>query len=73
MEPARSIVKSLGGPTLVAAEFGLSTGAVVRWYKSAEKGGCGGLIPSNRIPALCRMARTQKRFLEPNMFFEGHV
>jgi hypothetical protein len=73
MEPARSIVKNLGGPTQVAAFFAISPGAVVRWYTPADKGGCGGLVPSHRIPALCKLARRRRQFLEPNMFFEGHL
>lgn len=78
MEPAKSIVAMLGGPTAVATyltdktDRHLTTGAVARWYMPAPTG-CAGIIPSRHIPALCKMAKKAKKFLEPNMFFRGHL
>lgn len=72
MEPAKSIVTALGGPTKVAAALKMTPSGVTRWYAEGPTG-CGGLVPSHRIPALCKLARKQKRFLEPNMFFDGHI
>lgn len=62
----------LGGPAKVAAALEMSPSGVTRWY-AAGPGGCGGLIPSHRVAALCKMARKRKQFLEPNMFFDGHI
>ena len=74
MDPAKSIVLSLGGPTKVGGIVGLSASAVSKWWAPLGKGGCGGLIPSRHIPALVRYARDELgRFLEPNMFFAGHI
>jgi len=73
MEPARTIVASLGGPQKVAKWLALSPGAVSKWYAPASQGGCNGLVPSKHIPPLCRLAKIQDKFLEPNMFFEGHL
>lgn len=73
MEPARSIVVSLGGPKKVAEALGLTTGAVSKWWAPPEAKGCGGLIPSWHIVALCKIARDRRQFLEPNMFFVGHL
>jgi hypothetical protein len=73
MEPAKSIVAMLGGPKKIAILLKLSTGAITKWYLSTEKGGCGGLIPSRHIVSLCKFAASKRKFLEPNMFFEGHV
>lgn len=73
MEPARAIVLMLGGPKKIAVLLGLSTGAITKWYASVETGGCGGLIPSRHIVTLCQFARRKRVFLEPNMFFAGHI
>lgn len=73
MEPALSIVRSLGGPTKVGLIVNLSTSAVSKWWAPLDKGGCGGLIPSRHVGALVRAARAAGKFLEPNMFFAGHL
>lgn len=73
MEPAHSIVVMLGGPQIVAQWLSLTPGAVSRWYAPLKHGGCGGLVPSRHVPALCRLAKVQGKFLVPNMFFEGHL
>ena len=68
MEPARSIVFRLGGPSAVSRAVGISPGGVCRWYMPTPTG-CGGIIPSKYIPILCAMAKKDDLFLEPNMFF----
>jgi hypothetical protein len=70
MEPAKSIVASLGGPRAVAIAVGISASGVCKWY--GDKGH-DGLVPSRYIPALCRLARERGQFLEPNMFFAGRI
>jgi hypothetical protein len=72
MEPAKSIVRMLGGSAEVARQLNLSASGVCRWYIAPPRG-CGGLIPSRHIPQLCALAREQNKFLEPNMFFRGHL
>jgi hypothetical protein len=69
MEPARAIVTMLGGPKIVADFFGVSVGAITKWYVSAQKGGCDGVIPAKRVAGLLELARKQGKFLEPNMLY----
>lgn len=45
MEPAKSIIKALGGPNVVAEMTGVSRSAVWRWTLPRERGGSDGLIP----------------------------
>jgi hypothetical protein len=68
VEPARSIVLRLGGPSAVSRAVGISPGGVCRWYMPQPKG-CGGRIPSKYIEQLCNLAKANGLFLEPNMFF----
>jgi hypothetical protein len=72
MEPAQSIVVSLGGVTAVARYLGLAPSSVSRWSAPIPRGS-GGVIPSNHIPKLCKLARSMGLFLEPNHFFRGHL
>jgi hypothetical protein len=69
MPKARSIVEMLGGAKIVSDFLGITTGAVSRWYAPVERGGCGGFIPSKHVPELCKLAKQQGKFLEPNMMF----
>lgn len=73
MEPAKSIVARIGGPRIVSGLLGLTPGALTKWWTPRERGGCGGLIPSAHIVKLIPLARARGVFLEPNMFFEGHI
>jgi hypothetical protein len=72
-QPAKRIVDMLGGPNAVAKWLALTPGAVSKWYVRVEDGGCAGLVPSKHIPSLCRLAKVHDTFLEPNMFFDGHL
>lgn len=45
MEPARSVIKKLGGEARVSEITGTSYTAPYRWQHSKERGGTGGLIP----------------------------
>lgn len=72
-EPAKAIVRMLGGPKVVACLLGLSVSAITKWYTPTARNGCGGLIPSPHIVRLCQFARENRKFLEPNMFFAGHI
>ncbi len=70
-DPAKAIVRSLGGPLKVAEGCKLTASAVCRWY-SPRSTDCG-LVPSRHIPTLIQLAKTQGQFLEPNMFFRGRL
>jgi hypothetical protein len=69
MQPAKMIVQSLGGPSAVAKELGITPGGVCRWYMPKPKG-AGGRVPGKYVPQLCAMARRLDLFLEPNIFYE---
>jgi hypothetical protein len=71
-EPAYSIIRRLGGATVVAEALGLSPGAVSRWYMPRPRG-LGGVVPSKHIKTLCEMAEKSNILLEPNMFFQPPV
>lgn len=73
MEPALSIVQSLGGVTALARYLKITAGAVSKWSTPTQRGGRGGLIPATYIPALCKLARAKGVFLEPNSFYRGHL
>lgn len=45
MEPAASIIKSLGGPKAVATRLSVALTAPYRWQSPEDKGGTGGEIP----------------------------
>lgn len=57
MEPAKTIIKRLGGPTAVAREIGLSRVTVSRWQTGKDKGGTNGNIPYTHIPKLYSLAK----------------
>lgn len=59
MEPASTIIKLLGGPTKVAAIASVHRVRVSNWMRPKEKGGTGGRIPQNHIPALLAAARAR--------------
>jgi hypothetical protein len=63
----------LGGSSAVSRDLGdITPSGVFRWSEAPPKG-TGGLIPSRYIPRLIRIAHKRKLFLEPNMFFRGHL
>jgi len=57
MEPAHSIIKNLGGPSVVAEIAGVHRTRVSNWSRAKEKGGTGGVIPFKHVPALLDAAR----------------
>lgn len=68
MEPAKSIIKKLGGPTIVAKEIGLSRVTVSRWGASKSKGGTNGFIPYSHVPKLLKFAREREVELSASDF-----
>lgn len=56
MEPARSIIKKLGGEAKVAEVTDTALTAPYRWQHPRDKGGTGGRIPQRHIPRLLEYA-----------------
>ena len=57
MEPAKTIIKTLGGPSAVAAIAGVHRTRVSNWMRPKDAGGTGGVIPFKHVPALLNAAR----------------
>lgn len=69
MEPAATIIKSLGGPTAVALHLGLHRTRVSNWARSKAAGGTGGSIPQKHIQLLMVWAREKGVELSHSDFF----
>ena len=76
LEPAYSLIKKFGGPKglwsgikVVAAVTRSDPSRVYRWMRPKEKGGTGGLIPSDRQKALLDYARENKLRVKADDFF----
>lgn len=57
MEPAKTIIKRLGGEAKVAEITGTAFTAPYRWQHPREKGGTGGTIPQKHHRTLIDYAR----------------
>jgi len=57
MEPASTIIKRLGGRSVVAARCGVLPNRPSYWKMPKERGGTDGLIPAKHIPALIAFGR----------------
>ncbi|SEL41286.1 hypothetical protein SAMN04488032_12710 [Pacificibacter marinus] len=57
MEPAKTIILALGGPTEVAKVVGVHRTRVSMWKVPRAKGGTGGVIPHWHIEKLMAAAR----------------
>lgn len=57
MEPARTIIRKLGGPNKVSEVAGVHRTRVSNWARPKEAGGTGGNIPFKHVPALLAHAR----------------
>lgn len=69
MEPAKSIIKRLGGEKAVAEITATSYTAPYRWQHPLAKRGTGGVIPQRHIPTLLAYARQHGIALAPDDFF----
>ena len=49
MEPAKSVISALGGPSAVARICGCHRTRVSNWVRPKDKGGTGGRIPQNHL------------------------
>jgi hypothetical protein len=70
MEPARTIIRKLGGEAAVAELTGTASTAPYRWQYSREKGGTGGLIPQKYHRMMLDHARANGIRLRPSDFME---
>ena len=68
MEPARTIIKRLGGPNKVAEITGVHRTRVSNWARSKAVGGTGGAIPFKHVPALLAAAKDVGVDLETDDF-----
>lgn len=68
MEPASTIIKKLGGVTVVAKVTRTAYTAPYRWQSAREKGGTDGFIPRRYHPALLDYARENDIPLSPAEF-----
>lgn len=66
---AENIITKCGGAQVVADWLGLKVSAVHRWKYPPERGGTGGLVPSNRQQDLLEKARANGVDLTPDDFF----
>jgi len=57
VEPAKTIIRRLGGPSAVASLLGVHRTRVSSWQRSRTSGGTSGRIPQNHIPELLAYAR----------------
>jgi hypothetical protein len=72
MEPARTIIKLLGGEAKVSEITGRAYTAPYRWQHPVEKGGTGGLIPQRLHVRLLDYARANGIPLSPADFLPVH-
>lgn len=68
MEPARTIIKRLGGEAAVAAATGTAYTAPYRWQYPKARGGTGGLIPQRHHRRLLDFAAKVGVALQPDDF-----
>lgn len=69
MEPATTIITLCGGIEAVAEMVNRSTSRVHRWTYPKDRGGTGGLIPSESAMRLLDAARGRGIDLRPEHFF----
>lgn len=69
MEPAKTVIELCGGFDAVASMTGRTSLRVRRWTYPKDRGGTGGLIPSDCQQALLEQARLRGVMLEPRHFF----
>jgi len=70
-EPAKSVINKFGGSKIVASACKRDVTSVNRWRVTREKGGTGGLIPSQCQPLLLQFAKENQIEFKPSEFFES--
>lgn len=69
LEPAKSVIKKLGGPERVAGITKANVSRVYRWMYPRERGGTGGMIPYSQAQKLIQFAGSEGIDLAPADFF----
>jgi hypothetical protein len=67
-EPANSIIKKFNGLTAVAEIANVTPHTVMRWRRTREDGGTGGVIPHWHMGKLLEAAREKNIDLAPTDF-----
>lgn len=57
MSQAQNIIAKFGGVPALAKAAGLSLNSVYKWTYPKERGGTGGLIPTDKLPAVLDAAQ----------------
>jgi hypothetical protein len=73
LDPARYVIKRLGGVRAVAEIAGVDESTVRRWMMPREKKGSGGFIPVERAQVLLQWARENKIKLKADDFFVSNA
>lgn len=73
INPAVKIIEVFGGVALVAEATNRGRAQIHRWTYPRERGGTGGLVPSEAQIRLLCFAAEHGIPLEPRHFFEGLV
>ena len=68
MEPANTIIQTLGGATRIANEIGIHRVSVSKWKMPKDKGGTGGVIPISRVIALLMLSERLGKCLTADDF-----
>lgn len=68
-DPAQTVIEICGGAREVARMVNRSYSRVLRWTYPKERGGTGGLIPSDVQNELLAAARAEGKDLRPEHFF----
>ncbi len=69
LEPANTVIEICGGFSVVAEVCQRNETRVRRWCYPKERGGTGGLIPSDMQQLLMAAAKKRKWPLKPEHFF----
>lgn len=72
-EPADTIIKKFCGLKAVSEVVGVSPHTVMRWRRSREAGGTGGVIPHWHMDKLLAAARDRDIDLKPADFLPASV
>ena len=72
MSPAEKVIKKFGGVRATARALSLSAGAVSRWKKPREEGGCGGEIPTRNHRKIMVAAHEMAIDIEPAELIYGY-
>lgn len=74
MEPATTIIKTLGGAAKVAQIAGVHRTRVYSWMRPVSAGGTGGYIPMRHIPKIIAQAKAEGVDLSGDDFLPtGHT